>query len=186
MLLAIKVIAPTLLVAGVLSGIGAPAFPDAVARAGALPGGRLFASGPFLFYATLYADPRLQSPAHASAAWLASDVPGVGVRLLWLYRGRAPLGPVDERYAPLGVTGCVGAGYSALQPGERGGRDGGGLFVPAGVRSGRRAGFALVLDTPRGSYGVVIRYTLWVRARGPTVGRVVVSTAGTSAVPTNC
>ncbi len=139
MLLAIKVIAPTLLVAGVLSGIGAPAFPDAVARAGALPSGRLLASGPFLFYATLYADQRLQSPAHASAAWLASDVPGVGVRLLWLYRGRAPLGPVDERYAPLGVTGCVGAGYSALQPGERGGRDAAGSSCrPACAQAGGR------------------------------------------------
>ncbi len=178
-----------LAVAGML--VSAPSFPDAAARAGALPGGRILAAGPFVFYATLYADPALRLPAQARAAWLASDVPGVGARLLWLYRGPGMRGPVVEQYGPLGTTSCVGGGYAALRPEERGGRAGGGLILPVGARLRRRAGYVLAIDTPSGRYGVVLSVTLRAGAHGPTVGTVAVGTVtgarwGSRALSTPC
>ena len=95
-----------------------------------------------------------------------------------------------ERYASLGTTGCVGATYPAVRPGDRGGRPSGGLIVPLGARPGQRAGFALDLATPRGNWGVVIRYTLrtgtGTRASTPTVGAVSVTSSGGHALPAHC
>jgi len=109
----------------------------------------------------------------------------VGARLLWFYRGRGTLGPVVERYAPLGTAGCVGTTYLAARPRDRGGRPSGGLIVPVGARPGRRVGFALDLATPRGNWGVVIRYTLRAGAGAstPTVGAVSVASSGGHTLP---
>lgn len=67
-----------LLVVGALGASASLPFPRAADRAGALPGARVLAASPFLFYSALYADPRLRPRATAIAAWLTSDVPGVG------------------------------------------------------------------------------------------------------------
>lgn len=163
---------------------GAPGFPGAAARAGALPGGRVVADGPFLFYATLYHDAQLHLPTQAGAAWLASDVPGVGARLLWLYRGPGTLEQgVAERWGPAGTVSCAGADYPSLRRGQRGGREAGGLVLPRGARPGRRVGYGLVLVSRARRYGVVIRFTA-VRGRcGLMVGHVRVAIANRDVCP---
>jgi len=57
--------------------------------------------------------------------------------------------------------------------------------VPVGARPGRRVGFALDLATPRGNWGVVIRYTLRAGAGAstPTVGAVSVASSGGHTLP---
>ena len=144
---------------GVLSSFGGQAFPGPAALAGALPGGRVVADGPFLFYATLYHDAALRVHG-AYGAWNATDVPGVGVRLLFLYRGPTMRGSIPVLWDDEGDTHCVGEGYNILRRGERGGRNAGGLVLPRGARPARRLGYGMGVYTPRGRYGVVIRFTL--------------------------
>lgn len=143
-------------------------FPAPKDLVGAVPGGRAVPDGPFIFYATLYRDSRIQAIQTASAAWLASDVAGIGVRLVWQYQGPEPMGGIAESWGPEGGI-KQRDGYDKIYPGHRGGREGGGLLLPPGIAPGRRTWYGLRLEKWGGRYGVKLEFTVGSDEHGLTV-----------------
>lgn len=146
---------------------------NATAAAGAHPGGGTRVVGPFVFSATLYTDPDIHLPAKATAAWLTSDVEGVGVSIQWQYQGAGMAGPIRESSGPPDRIQAIGS-IAALSPGQRGGHEGGGLLLPAGATVGSRTWYGLRLDTPTGVYGVKVVFTLDTGAEGLDVTNIAV------------
>ena len=65
----------------------------------------------------------------------------------------------NEAWGPEGEVQVVG-GNSVLQPGVRGGRDGGGLLIPAGSKPGDRVWFGNRVVTSSATFRVKVEYTL--------------------------
>jgi hypothetical protein len=166
---------------GAISPIVQP-FPTAADLADALPGGGTIHEGPFVFYAAFYHDAAMQSAATATSPAVTSDIPGLGVRLVWQYGGLRMQGHIQEAWGPQGRVQDV-VGYTALASGERGGRDAGGVLLPTNAYAGQRTWFGLLLTMPGQQYGVKIEYTLQANGGGlaPATIHVVPFPAGGTA-----
>jgi hypothetical protein len=121
-------------------------------------GGGQIRSGPFSFCVLLYADAALQP--HADHPSRMTDIPGVGWTGLWVYRGKALSGNITESwgFAPGGIKPT--AGHYRLEPGNWGGRFGGGVPLPEGSRPGDQVRLGIRIATPDGTYGANITFTL--------------------------
>lgn len=157
---------------GTVASIVQP-FPTGADLADTLPGAGTVHGGPFVFYAAFYHDVAMPPPTTATAPAVTSDIPGLGVRLVWEYDGPLMHGHIQEAWGPQGRVQDV-VGYTALTPGERGGRNAGGVLLPTNAYAGQRTWFGLLLTMSGKQYGVKIEYTL--RANGgwltPTVIQV--------------
>lgn len=127
----------------------------ALPETGDIAAGRI-QDGPFTFDLALYADPSIKSRTEAEPSH-ASDIPGVGWRATWTYRGpdipsaMEATGPIPDLFP---------RSEYPLTDGLQGGREGGGVLLPKGAKPGDRVGLAIKMATSTGTHGAVTAFTL--------------------------
>ena len=137
--------------------------PSLGVREDVLPGARFVQDGPFVFYLAIYQDPVLGAGLGGGASEM-SDTRGFGIFASWRYNGPEITLPDGELVArelygdPTDLRGR--ASYRSLASGEQGGRRGAGIRLPDGAAIGDDVTLATRVDTPDGSYGASLTFTL--------------------------
>jgi|GEM_PF-2074171 len=115
----------------------------------------VFQSGPFLFDFRIYRDPMFQQ--NPPMVWMYSDLTGIGSYVSWIYHGPEFQGPVVERWGLCPDIQPI-AENPVLKDGDFGVREGG--FVLPSKQPGDRVWFVYELETPQGTFGGCLGFTL--------------------------
>jgi len=112
--------------------------------------------GPFTFDLRLYRKPEFGR--NPPAPWMYSDLAGIGSHMMWAYHGAGMEGPVKEYWGIQPNLTFLSA-YSSLKDGDNSGRQGG-VLLPDQSQANDRVQLVLKLETPQGTYGGSISFTL--------------------------
>ncbi len=112
--------------------------------------------GPFTFDLRLYRKPEFGR--NPPAPWMYSDLAGIGSHMMWVYHSAGMEGPVKE-YWGIQLNLTFLSAYPSLREGDNGGREGG-ILLPEQSQADDRVQLVLKLETPQGTYGGSISFTL--------------------------
>jgi hypothetical protein len=112
--------------------------------------------GPFTFDLRLYRKPEFGR--NPPAPWMYSDLVGIGSHMMWVYHGTGMQGPVKVYWGCLPNLTFLSA-YPSLKDGDNSGRQGG-ILLPEQSQANDRVQLVLKLETPQGTYGGSISFTL--------------------------